>query len=126
MAGARRLRWRQPFRWRTKRDERPAGKATIDTSTVTSFWRQHVGGHYGRPVAKGDGRSCAQQLASKWICTAYVGKPNVDTDVYGTVTVSSGSMTVEAHLNRGRQITSWFLKTNGGCQTNSCTGTKFP
>lgn len=94
------------------------------TPAVTSYWRQQLQGQYGYPVATGDGRGCAQASKTLWVCTGYVRNPNKNVDVYGTVTRQGQHLTIRAHLNHGSQITNWFTKTGGGCQTDSCAGTK--
>ncbi len=95
------------------------------TQAVTDYWRQQVQGQYDGPVALGDGRGCAKASKTRWVCTAHIQNPNKDIDIYGTVTVHGRVINVEAHLNHGNQITKWFSQTRGGCQTNSCKGTRF-
>lgn len=102
----------------------PRAAPRDSTETATSFWRQQVSAKYQGPVATGDGRGCAQASKTRWVCTAYVRKPNRDVDVFGTVIASGGVMAAKFHLNRGGEITNWFTQAGGGCQTNSCKGTR--
>jgi hypothetical protein len=94
------------------------------TQAATSFWRQQVSAKYQGPVATGDGRGCALASKTRWVCTAYVRKSDRNVDVFGAVTASGGVMAAEFHLSRGDEITNWFTQTGGGCQTDSCKGTR--
>jgi hypothetical protein len=94
------------------------------TQAATSFWRQQVSAKYQGPVATGDGRGCALASKTRWVCTAYVRKSDQNVDVFGAVTASGGVMAAKFHLNRGDEITKWFTQTGGGCQTDSCKGTR--
>ena len=94
------------------------------TRAATAFWRQQVAAKFQGPVAEGDGRGCAQATRTRWVCTAYVKNLSHDIDVYGTVTISDGIPSATSQLNRGSQITVWFEETDGGCNTDSCAGTR--
>lgn len=101
-----------------------AGSSGNSTQDATLFWRQQVASQYQGPVATDDGRGCARASKNRYVCTAYVKNPSRDIDVFGTVTVHDGTMTVHARLNKGDEITKWFQQTGGGCQTSTCQGTR--
>jgi hypothetical protein len=114
----------------TARTSTTSAKAVgISTSGATSFWRRQVAFQYDGTVPTDDGRGCAQAAKGRWVCTAYVRTPSEhNVDVYGTVIAIGTGMTVEAHRvpsNNGGVIERWFNKTGGGCQTASCSGTRF-
>lgn len=100
------------------------GSSAITGRDATQFWRQQVAQHYNGVVAHGDGRGCVKQSANHWSCTAYVRNAqnslSSGMSVIGTVTVSGGSMTVNAHEATGNEIQGWFIRTGGGCKTDSC------
>jgi hypothetical protein len=96
-----------------------SSSAPINTSGATQFWRQQVSKHYENGVvAKGDGRGCVKTNPNHWSCTAYVRNAqnslSSGQDVIGTVTVSGGNMTVNAHRATSRAIQKWFAQTGGG------------